>query len=484
MRDPSGAFPCFVTRFEGVEIFFSDLQDVCDLGLLRFSVNPQYLLANVMLPKFQKVMTGLNEVEEVVPGQAVAFTPRGIDKHFLWDPRTFAVDQVTDRHEAAALLRDTVRDTVAALAGGYDSILHNVGGLDSSIILSCLARTAVRPSIHCVTFSTASPGGDERYYARQASDRAGVPLIEAMMDPAKVDLEDMFHWRAQVSPMGVFDCTAVAGDLYGLAREKGAEALFYGVGGDNVFFQMPYILSALDHVREGGKGASLRQAAVEASRYGNKALLFTIRAMLKERFRPDPCFDYVYRLLAPTTRWPFVNPELLARGPQVATLHPMLIPDPGMAKGKYYHLLTSALMSLEYYDHWRRDGAIERIHPLLAQPVVEACLRIPTWLLVYDGVDRGLARWAFEDDLPAAVARRTSKSNPDRLYAEVFARNRPFIREVLLEGNLVNDGILMRNPLERLLSGEAMEQRMAPAIALEFLSWEIWTQKWAGRPAV
>lgn len=481
MRDPGAAFPCLHTRHGGVDIFCSDIGDLAGLPFLRFTVNYDYFRASVMLPGMVRGMTGLNGVREILPAESAAFP--GGESEYVWDPFAVAADRpLTDRAEAAALLRETVRGAVATLAGCYDRILHNIGGLDSSIVLSCLAA-AEGPPVSCVNVVTASPGGDESFYCRQAAERAGVELDEVPLDTAAVDLARLSEGGFRAAPMAMFDCTAPATDLYGHAERKRADALFYGVGGDNIFFQLPYILSALDYARIGrGRGRDrFGRVVAEAARYGSKSFAHVLRAMLAERLWPEPCFPYVYRLIAPTNLWPLANPELVAAGPPVAALHPLLVPEPGMAKGKYYHLLTSALFSPDYYDQWQEDASAEGVHPLLAQPVVELALRIPTWVLVHGGVDRGLVRLAFQGDLPPAVARRTSKSNPEELYDEVYRRNQPLIRQVLPEGRLVSEHILARKALESMLNDENPLERSTPMSALEFLNWEMWIQRWADR---
>ena len=193
MRDPTGAFPCFHTPFQGVEIYFSDMQDAANFDFLRFTVNWEYLKANIMLPMFQKTHTGLNEVGEVLPAECVEITPFERKSRFVWDPTKIAeTDMIEDPEEAAALLRTTVRSTIGALAGCYDRVVHNLGGLDSSIVLACMAEAPKRPEITCINYFTQSPRGEERFYCRQAASKFGVPLAESELDYRKADLTKVF----------------------------------------------------------------------------------------------------------------------------------------------------------------------------------------------------------------------------------------------------------------------------------------------------
>ncbi|WP_447756580.1 asparagine synthase-related protein [Sphingopyxis fribergensis] len=480
VRDPGAAMPCYRMRIGSAWIFFSDLAAIAGWSAVKLSVNYDFLSVNVLLPQFQKMITGIHGVSEVLPGQVVSLDGDGQREAFLWDPYAIArANPIYDADEAATQMREAIVDAVGALSGGYRHVLTSVGGLDSSIILSCLAATNDVASVSAINLVTPTPKGDESRYGRAAAAHAGVRYIERMMDPRRVDLRRMAQVDPQPNPMMMFDCTAPAGEMYELSEDIGADALFYGVGGDNIFFQIPYILSALDYAAEGKGRSSLRRVVMEAARYGRRSVLFTLGAMLRERMRPELPFDYIYNLVSLSNQASFINPELLADGPKLEVLHPMLLPRPDAAKGKSAHVLSSALLAIPYYDHWQPDYAIERICPLLSQPVVELCLRIPTWNLVYGGVDRGLARKAFQDMLPPEVLHRTSKSTPDDLYEGVYALNLDFIREMLLDGELVRRKILVRPALEALLKGMP-PRSVGPGIALEFLSWEMWAQRVEG----
>ncbi len=479
LRDPSGAFPCFVTLYKGVEIYFSDIQDVANFTFLPFTVNYDYLKTNIMLPMYQKTHTGLNEVGEVLPAECVEITPFERKSRFTWDPVKIAERNVVDDpEEAAALLRKTVKNTIGALAGCYDSVIHNLGGLDSSIALACLADAPKRPEITCINYFTQSPRGEERFYSRQAANKAGVPLVESKLDYRKADLSKVFKSNKLVNPLGFFDCIGLTGDVLALAKKKDAQAIFYGVGGDNVFYQPHFNLGALDYVRRHGFGKNMLQVWMEASRYGRKSLVRTMRDMLRERASPASCFGYVRDEMFAEFKIPFVNPEFVGAGGHEQFLHPLLIPDDLSPKGKYLHILICAFFSIDYYDHWDADYTAERVHAYLTQPVIEACLRIPTWVLTHGGVDRGLVRKAFQHDLPRDVVRRFSKSTPGEYYRDIYKHNIGFLREVLLDGVMAREGILLRGQLERALNNEDMFLRVWHSQIFGYAGTEAWLQRW------
>lgn len=485
MRDPTGAFPCFHTPFRGVTIYFSDMQDAANFDFLPFTVNWDCLKNIFMLRTRQLNHTGLNEVEEVQPAECVEITPFEKKSRFVWDPTELSqTDIIEDPEEAAALLRESVMNTISALAGCYDRVVHNLGGLDSSIVLACMAQAPKRPEITCINFYTNSPRGEERRYSRQVVEKYDVELVERKLDCRKTDLSRIFKSNKLARPLGYFDCLGLTGDVQALARETDAQALFYGVGGDNVFYQPARNLGALDYVRRHGLfGKGSLKIAMEASRYGRKSLMKTFSDMLRERISPAPCYRYVHETsheLMQTQH--LVNPELLNFDVSKQFLHPLLVPDDRDLKGKYFHIWMCALYSISYYDHWDTEYYAERIRSFLTQPIIETCLRIPTWILTHGGVERGLARKAFQQDLPHDIVKRFSKSTPSEFYRGIYEHNVEFLRELLKDGILVQEKMLLRKELAQALNQENVFLQVWHSQVLGFAGMEAWLRGWMERP--
>ena len=154
IRDPTGGLPCFHVVHRGIRLFFSDIADLRRSGLFSFTVNAEFLKANVLLPRLQKTITGLNNVSEVLPGEFwVQDRPAG-ERAFIWNPYDIVRGPpVEDVAAAAALLRRTIERTVWSLAEPYDRIVHHLGGLDSSIVYACLATAPSRPQLSLINSS-------------------------------------------------------------------------------------------------------------------------------------------------------------------------------------------------------------------------------------------------------------------------------------------------------------------------------------------
>ena len=92
--------------------------------------------------------------------------------------------------------------------------------------------------------------------------------------------------------------------------------------------------------------------------------------------------------------------------------------------------------------------------PLLSQPLVELCLRMPAYLLIRSGRDRAIARRAFASELPETTIKRTAKGRVDQYVRNIVDANLDFLREFLLDGLLVREGLLNRDNLELYLTKE------------------------------
>jgi asparagine synthase (glutamine-hydrolysing) len=167
--------------------------------------------------------------------------------------------------------------------------------------------------------------------------------------------------------------------------------------------------------------------------------------------------------------------------------HPWLTPQAtrGIAPGILWHVMSVSLPPA-YYSSFRPAGPEARLPartmPLLSQPLVELCLRIPTYVLIKSGRDRALARQAFAHDLPETIVRRQAKGRADQHARNILDANLDFVRALLLDGELVRRGLLNRPALELYLSRERSPADVQYGeILQEHLCTEAWLRSWLTR---
>lgn len=478
-RDPTGTIPCYWVGHGGVKVFFSDVNDIRPSGLWSLRANYDYLRVSVLLPRIQKTLTGLENVHEVLPGEFLTNRASSDDRAFIWNPYDHVPVGDVDPDTAAATIRRAIEGTVWELVRPYRRIVHNIGGLDSSILHACLATAPSNPEVTLLNYTTASRRGDERCYVREMATRYRDKLIERPLDPGSIGIDELATTFNQVSPLGTFDCLDRIGKLYDLEEARRADAFFYGVGGDNVFLQAAGLLPLLDYVNANGFGVHFLRMAANAMRETRRSARDIAREVLREKRDPLGALEAAYFNIFIPERWPGYNPELLAGPLETRSLHPLLVPAEHVPKGKYFQIISTCFCPIEYYDQFAPDVQKERIHVYFSQPIVEACLGIPSWHFAMNGIERGLARYAFNDVLPERVSRRLTKSTPTEVYESMLDREFDKMREFLLDGVLVRNHILSRKSLEEILSQEFHEIPVAPTAVFGFFSWEAWARNWA-----
>ena len=106
---------------------------------------------------------------------------------------------------------------------------------------------------------------------------------------------------------------------------------------------------------------------------------------------------------------PLLVPAMIEEARRSGTfLHPLLRHPRGAPSGKLWHAHQIS-QPFDFYDPLGREGDAERLSPLFSQPVMELCLRIPTYVLTHGGWDRAVARRAFYHDLPPQIRNRRNK---------------------------------------------------------------------------
>ncbi len=481
LRDPTGALPCFLTTFRGVNVFFAHMEDCLLLDLQRYSINWRFVAAFVCYSDMQTPDTGLNEVSAVRAGECLEFYADAPAKRTLcWDPVHIARSDIIENvDEAVEIVRRTTKTCVWAWASCYPRIVHLLsGGLDSSIVLSCLLSAPTQPATTCLNyFGPTSPEEDERVFARLAASAGGFELIESEEKGSTVRLEVILDNPKSATPLAyLYD--ARHGRFEGeLAEDKRASAIFQGIGGDQIFFQNPVILAAADYICRHGIRGDFFQLALDIARMQGVSIWSVLRAAIRDgllRSHRNPLAEIGKYLT-------LVRPEVvLAARRNSGLVHPWLTTTDGVAPGKRSHVSMMSA-STQFYAPLGLPNDPERVCPLLSQPLMEVCLRIPTYILTAAGWDRAVARRAFRDDLPSNIVSRRAKGGIDQELRQILQSNLGFIRELMLDGHLVKEKLLDRHKVEQALTGQRVSLGVAAGeIMGEHLNTETWLRIWAG----
>ncbi|MEO1020429.1 MAG: asparagine synthase C-terminal domain-containing protein, partial [Pseudomonadota bacterium] len=355
------------------------------------------------------------------------------------------MNAIEDPDEARAAIGSVIRQCVHAWASGYDSILHELsGGLDSSIVAACLASGCHHSSILCFHYFTESSEGDERAFARATADGVGCELIEREIRASERSLESQFN-PARIATPAVLGFIPASETLKRqLVAERHAGTVFSGQGGDHLFQETRTKLIAAEYAHRHGVSSQLRQVVADTSRLTQESIWSILGAVVRygllgRPFDPYACYE------APS----ILTGDARASLSRDTYTHPWVENADRLPAGKMQQVLH--VVDCQPFYSYPCTYA-DQIHPLISQPIIELCLQIPTYVLAHRGRSRGLIREAFEKSVPAKIIHRYSKGGTTNYFNQLLIENAPFLRELILDGTLIREGVLDRRKLERQLS--------------------------------
>lgn len=440
IRAPSGTLHAYRMRRGPVTYLTSHIEIALAYGLVDPAIDWAFVAHHLAFLHLPAATTGLAGVEEIMPGQVLLFKGAGSATRSPWSPWSFAAParRIASATEAAEHVSRAVRQAVAALVRPSDKILLELsGGLDSSLLAAVLSETG-RETI-ALNLATPDPGGDERDYARAIAEHCGIGLDEAEVTE-DVDLTaEVLTWTARPSLPAMLRSADVLFDK--LAKEANATAFVSGTGGDCVFCSLGTATPATDYLRSQGPRPHLVALLRDMAAIHGTNIWNVTRLMLRQIRRGRPALPWAR------------NSQFLAadRLPLAPDPHPWLDEPGHVLPGTRAHV-RAIIAANAHLDGYGRQQTAPSLYPLLAQPVVEACLAIPTWLWVDGGSDRAIARNAFRQSLPEKIVARRTKGSMDAFCARAFDRNRDRLRPFLLDGLLAGAGLLDRAKIETYLS--------------------------------
>jgi asparagine synthase (glutamine-hydrolysing) len=475
LRDPSGGLPCLTVRFGGVRLYFSAMSDIQHLGLGLFDVNWGYLTAWLCVMRGQTHATGLREVSQVLSGECVELHDDLATSRFYWDALQIASSNIIhDPEEAVRALRDRIVDCVQAWASCYSGITLSLsGGLDSSIVYAALRDSPAKEKLTCFHYYLTGADMDERRFARQVARSGGSHLIERARD-STVSLEPLLQIEASPEPTTYLYFLEHSRLDAEIAAQHQATGAFTGWGGDQLFYRNDALLAAGDYLHYRGMGPQFLRVVFDAAHMDRVSVWHVLREAFAHHFQQRP---WNIRDEITQTR-PLIRPEVIREAyANTIYTHPLLSDARGTPNGKLWHALQIS-SPWEFYDPLGQDNDPERVSPLYSQPILELCLRLPVHLLTLGGWDRAIARRAFYDELPREVANRKEKGGMDQHLRNILDRNITFIRDLLLDGALVQEGIIDRKMLVTALSGKVSQTQSTAGEIIDFVCTEAWLRRW------
>lgn len=467
-RDPSAAMPCYYAHASGVVLVGSSIAHLIAAGLRKPTIAMDQLARSLFRADLSSQETAFVGVSELLPGDCLQIDRDGLHIRHVWSPWDHvAIDETIGFLRHAEQLRDAVENCVAAWGTTAHRTLVGVsGGLDSSIVATCLASKTPRPV--CVTVSTADAEGDERVHAHRICDHLKLALQEADYDLDDIDIERPARPDLP-RPTGRMIAQAYNAAVTRVAHGNGADAFFTGNGGDNVFAFSQSAGAIADRLLHDGPWIGAWQSARDICQLTGCSLIQAWRSALRlatgphsYHWKPDPGF---------------LHPDVLRKLDREPLMHPWLDAPKGALPGKAAHI--AALLRIQrHLEDTGQLSAVRVINPLMSQPIIETCLAIPSWMWCRGGRNRSVARHAFRNVMPPSITDRVSKGGPSGFGTRILDTFHDRIMGRLLDGHLAAGGIVDRAALERRLRDERPDWGTEQVRVLELLEAEAWIDHW------
>ncbi len=467
LRDPSGLLPCYIRRERGRVILAGSIIDLAKPAAGRANLDEiARILAGGDLRGRQTCVSG---IEELIAGECIVIDRGELRIEQYWSPWDHVASSGLCADNMATELRRTIADCVGAWAASFPSMMVGVsGGLDSSIVAASAAKTA--ETLSCLNLVSPDSDGDERRYARALAEAIGKPLIEENRELRDIDVAVSAapHHPWPVAPLYKQANEAIHRRLL---RECSVDAFFSGNGGDGIFCGLRSAVPFIDRLLAEGPRPSL------ASTLHDLTLLTGADAKTVLKYGWDR-----YRRNRGRHR-PLIN--LAGLGKEIGrkvraegASHPWLDAPSDILPGKTVHAayLMRAQKGVELYP---RDTMPPHIAPLMSQPIIEACLAIPTWEWIAGGQNRAMARKAFEGWLPELITARRQKGGPGDFHLSIYRTHRAALHDRLRGGILAESGVLdlalLDLPEDPTWRGTERIDRILTLVAAEN-----WARYWAG----
>lgn len=451
LRDCTGRIPAYWARARDLDIVCSHVEDLAAYRTQGWEIDWAYLTHLLLDESMPAERTGFGGVQEILPGQEITFSRGEATQRMAWRPTDFVSERFSTGAQARGALRHAAGASIDLWTSRYSSLALDLsGGLDSSTMVGLLSRARQAPAIVCLNAVVGHPESDEREFARAAAQLHGARLIEISLEHEIADYENTSSEHLLARPSTRLLQIGLGRSALVLARTANAQGYVTGRGGDHLFLDQVPAASATDYLRETGNLGGWLRCAYFASRLTGEPL----HKALGDAFaRPSPT-QKLARQMAGANH--LVRPEASEGSDALAFVHPWLVQAAELAHPAKFMQISQLIELQRHYDRIGRAAEIDEIHPFISQPMFEAAMRTPAYLFAPSTVRRQLQREAFADLLPETVLARQTKSGTTSHFVRTMEANLPYLRGVLLDGEMSRRGIVDRAKLEAQLTIPAL----------------------------
>jgi asparagine synthase (glutamine-hydrolysing) len=487
-RDPLGIKPLFYTeRGDGI-VFASELKAIISALGTELRIEPATLVASMLYYWVPEQRCAIQGVRKLPAGTWARIRPGGaLEVRQYWHVRDVAA---AGAGKPAADLKSVIEESVRAhLVADVPVSSFLSGGLDSSIITVLAHQDSSAVDAYTITFRPedqkleAMP--DDAVYARKVARQFGIDLHEIELSP---DIVDLLPRMVDILDEPIGDPAAINTLLMcEAARERGVKVLLSGMGADELFGgyrkQLACLMASRYHRLPGAVRWPARLAVNSLPvsigdrglRYPRWAKRFMTFAELPEEAR----FRRSYTMYDPESLTALVGPELGASVTDVIDEHAAIYNDNALDDEVNRMCLADARLfmaglNLTYTDRASMAASVEVRVPFVDKIVAEAAFTIAGRDKIRGRVSKAALKDAAENWLPPEIVHRPKASFGAPLRAWVRNDLRELIGDVLVGGELVQLGLLRKEPLLALIADEQAGREDNAKQIWQLLSMELW----------
>lgn len=424
-RDCLGQQALFFHQANGICSFATDLRSLLTLPGVPCRLDEPTMASWIVLHLGDPRRTLYQGVERVPGRSMVAIDHRGARHRHYWSPALEGQRQYRRDEDYVERARELLDQAVAAATADTPRVAISAsGGLDSSALVSTVARLGRAESIRCLSLvpppGLTYPIGARQYFDEREKIAAlqrmhpGIEVewcVEGAVHPLESEPERFFDALAQpvrnpcnIGPFAAIPERAAAGGH--------AVCLVGALGNAGLTWPGPYSLLAL--ARAGRLPSLLHE--VRALEQGGRRGVW--RGLLKDAVWASLSFALRSRFAAYRGR----GAEHIAR---YSLLQPSLIAELGLerrwreqsfglwfndshwnpARLRAHRLFEDNAFGRDAGGSWSRLHGIERRDPLGDRRLLEFLLTVPEPLYRRDGVERSFARAVLADRVPQEILR-------------------------------------------------------------------------------
>lgn len=464
LHAPCGSLNLFFLELEGALLFASESSILLTVARQRRSIRWAGIAESILWDDSCTTETCVHGVREIRCGEVGHWQGSSMSIRPIWNPWRFTEPDQSIWVGAEAL--DLVRREIFRCIGARrvsetKFALDLSGGLDSSIIAAVCASAGL--DLTAINLFNPSTEGDERFFARSVAAHLNMELKEAA---PKVDDVDIQNCARPHLPRPYVRAFAQAFDRTSLeiARDLGVSTFLNGGGGDAVFCHLQSSGPVVDRIKSLGRSPGVLKIAFEVA-HAAQCNVWDVAAKTGIKLLRGKRYDQK----APADAFVASDCRTLGSPRQSPLPEPRIRPLPGkveQVQGLYANFYN--------LNGFARSDSMKGAFPLLSQPLVEACLRVPSWLWLGGGRNRLIARLAIERELPSAVVWRKSKGGLGMLQRETIRRKRMVVLDRLMEGQLAGQGLIDRREIEHELRSDSSYRTDKVMRLMRLCDFEAW----------